>query len=218
MLISILILNHNRVEFLDRAIRSCLNQIRVQNDIEIIVVDDASTDDSVKKLHEYSDEIKVIQNLENLGVGHSSNIGLMGSKGEYFMRVDADDFISPFAVTILEMTLTNNPDSGFAFSDHFLVDSIGLKIKKVKVDSFNKLLNFGAGILFRSSILKEIGGYNSDLRHCEDMEVLFRLREKGIKGTHVPIPLYRYYMHGNNLSKSSEQLRKAEELINKYGI
>jgi len=57
MLISILILNHNRFEFLDRAIRSCLNQIRVKNDIEIIVVDDASTDDSVKKLHEYSNEI-----------------------------------------------------------------------------------------------------------------------------------------------------------------
>jgi glycosyltransferase involved in cell wall biosynthesis len=218
MKISIVILNHNNVNFIDRAVRSCLNQIRIQNEIEIIVIDDASTDGSVEKLYEYKSDIKVISNSKNMGVGYSSNVGLKAANGEYFIRVDADDFISPFAITILEMALSSNDQVKYAFCDHYLVDSIGFKVNKVKVDSFLKLINYGAGVLFKTSELRDIGGYNENLRYCEDMDLLFRLRDHGASGIHVPIPLYRYYMHGKNLSRGSEQMLSAKELIQKYGI
>jgi glycosyltransferase involved in cell wall biosynthesis len=153
-----------------------------------------------------------------MGVGYSSNVGLEAANGDYFIRVDADDFISPFAITILEMALSSNTEVGYAFCDHYLVDSIGFKVSRVKVDSFQKLINYGAGVLFKTSELRDIGGYNGNLRYCEDMDLLFRLREKAVLGIHVPIPLYRYYMHGKNLSRSLEQASNAKGLIQKYGI
>jgi glycosyltransferase involved in cell wall biosynthesis len=218
MKISIVILNHNNINFIDRAIRSCLNQIRIQNEIEVIVIDDASTDGSVEKLYEYKSDIKLIQNEKNMGVGYSSNIGLNNASGDYFIRVDADDFISPFATTILEMALSSNINAGYAFCDHYLVDAVGFKVSTVKVDLFQELINYGAGVMFKTFELKKIGGYNDKLRYCEDMDLLFRLRDMGVSGVHVPIPLYRYYIHGKNLSRTKEQTSKAKGLIQQYGI
>lgn len=57
--ITLVICNYNRAEFIDRAIRSCLNQFIMNRKIEVIVVDDASTDNSISIIQEFNDEIKL---------------------------------------------------------------------------------------------------------------------------------------------------------------
>lgn len=84
----------------ERHLRKCLNSIRQQTlkDIEIICVDDGSSDRSLRILANYmylDDRITVIQNMTNKGTGYSINKGIRKSRGEYIAEVDADDFIDP---------------------------------------------------------------------------------------------------------------------------
>lgn len=84
----------------ERHLRECLDSIRQQTlkDIEIICVDDGSSDGSLQILDEYENMDKrftVLQNLTNKGTGYSINKGIRYSHGEYIAEVDADDFIDP---------------------------------------------------------------------------------------------------------------------------
>jgi glycosyltransferase involved in cell wall biosynthesis len=108
--VSIIITNYNKADFIDRAIRSCINQIIFKKNIEIIVVDDCSTDESLQIISEFKDEIELIVNKKNSGVAFSSNAGLGRSSGKYVIRVDADDYISNLSLEILSQILDNNEE------------------------------------------------------------------------------------------------------------
>ena len=81
--ITIAILNYNRSMYLERSIRSCLDQVCSSKNIEIIVIDDNSTDKSIKILNYYKKNINLILNKKNLGIGHSSKLAVNRSR-EYF--------------------------------------------------------------------------------------------------------------------------------------
>ena len=65
-------------------------------DFEIIVVDDASTDNSINILNAFRRNVKIIKNKKNIGVAKSVNKAVKIAKGEYFVRVDADDYVSSY--------------------------------------------------------------------------------------------------------------------------
>ena len=152
--ITIAILNYNRQNFLDRSIRSCGDQILFNKQFEILVIDDGSVDKSLKKIKSLNlNNLRVIKNKKNMGIGFSSNVALKRSRGKYFMRVDSDDFLNKHALNDMSKILDNNKDIAMVYGDHYKVDENGLKEKLVKLNSLNKLKNHGAGILFRSKIL-----------------------------------------------------------------
>ena len=216
--LSLAILNFNQAQRIDRAIRSCQNQFRTSFEIEILVIDDGSTDESLAVLAEFESEVKIVKNSKNLGVGASSQIAFEVHTGNYFMRVDADDFLSPISCATLHLALTSNLDLSFAYADHFRVNEKGYKQRLVKLDSFDKLIRHGAGVLYRSVDISSVGGFDSSLRNCEDMDLLLRLTRSGMLSTRVPLPLYRYYQHEDNISRSSEQINTEKRLRQKYGI
>ena len=90
--VSIIVTNYNYGKYLPRCLRSCLSQ-RGTN-CEVIVVDDVSTDNSMSILRPFEDKIRVIKNEENIGVAACANEGLKMSRGQFVIRVDADDFVS----------------------------------------------------------------------------------------------------------------------------
>ena len=67
-----------------------------------------------------------------------------------------------------------------------------------------KLYAHGAGILFRTDLIKKAGNYNKNFREAEDHDLIFRIN-KISKGFHLPLPLYRYYIHDDNISKSGNR-------------
>ena len=200
--VTIAILNFNGLKYLDRAIRSCLDQILSHKTHQVILVDDKSTDQSLTHINKNSSlkkVIKIYKNKKNMGTGFSSNLAVNKAEGKYFMRVDADDFISRYAVEIMSEILNNNKDIGYVYCDHHRTDEYGFKTNLVKIDSKKKLYAHGAGILFRTDLIKKIGNYKKKLREAEDHDLLVRLN-KICKGYHLPLPLYRYYIHGKNIS------------------
>ncbi len=202
---SLVITNYNRAEFLDRAIRSCTNQLLFRTPYEIIVVDDASTDDSKVILDEFKNDVRVFYNKENKGVAYASNVAIKQSTGEYWMRVDADDFLNQYACSYMGVVLDENPEIDFVYCDHYRVDVRGVKVSKVRLDTDEQLFEHGAGVMFRTQCLKDIGAYDETLRNCEDYDLLVRLKKSGAKGYYLPVPLYRYYIHGENMTLTKER-------------
>lgn len=97
--LSVIIANYNYEKFVGAAIESVLSQ---DEDVQIIVVDDASTDNSVDVINQYADRVETILLEENRGQGGGLNVGFEAATGTLVMFLDADDFIIPGGVgTIL---------------------------------------------------------------------------------------------------------------------
>lgn len=198
--ITLVILNYNRERFIDRAIRSCLDQKSSNRLINVMVIDDASTDNSLDKIHYYIENINFFSFKKNKGIGYLSNYSLKKAKTDYWMRVDSDDFIANSAVESMCSILDNNKNYDLVYGDHYRIDDLGMKINKVELKSFKLLKNHGAGVLFRKKILNKIGGFDPSLREYEDANVLEKIFKIKANAFYLPVPLYRYHIHGENIS------------------
>lgn len=192
--ISVIVVNHNYGKLIRRCIRSLLNQDMDKSHYEILVVDDASTDDSIEALDTFTRvrEIKVIRNKENLGIGASAQIGVANSRGKYFVRVDSDDYVQPPFLYMLYNFLKFNPKYVGVSCDYFITDN---EERVISPESF-KDNGIACGLMFRTSYLEIIGSYNADKRVFEDKDLFSRIN--GDKIYHLPIPLYNYVKHGNS--------------------
>ena len=212
--VTIAIINYNRSKFIDRSLRSCLDQSLSRKTLELIIVDDNSNDKSISYLNSYKHTLQkshsipnnftLIKNKKNMGSGYCSNLAVSKSKGKYFMRVDSDDYLNRFAIDNMADILNFNDNYGYVYCDHCRTDEWGLKQKIVKLQSKKNLLAHGAGILFRTQLIKKVGNYNKKFREAEDHDLILRLN-KICNGFYLPIPLYRYYIHGSNISNSGNR-------------
>ncbi len=195
--VSIVITNFNYGKYLPRCLRSCISQTGVTS--EIILVDDCSDDPVEEIIKPYADRVRFIRNEMNGGVAFSSNVGLRSSTARFFMRVDADDYISSDMCYILMRYLETNHDAFCVSSDYYLVDNQ----ENVIARKYARTDNVSCGILYRKDLLLEMGGYNESFRHREEEELRKRLGE-AYKIHHIEIPMYRYRMHDTNKTKTPE--------------
>lgn len=216
--VSIVICNYNREKLVARAIRSCLSQVCNQRKVEVIVVDDGSTDNSISVIEGFGNEVKLISLPENAGVSHASNIGLDEAIGEYWMRVDSDDYLSSDAINIYSLILDNNKYLDYVFGDVLSLSVHGEVLKRINLSASDSHFEYGAGVLFRRELLLTSGGYDENLRNAEDYDLFLRLKTFGKKYLHVPIPLYRYYDGHDKLTKSSDRKESIEKINRKYNV
>ena len=208
--ISVIITCHNLEEYIGRAIRSCLNQTIDKKECEVIVVDDASKDHSKNIINGFKDFIEPIWLNENVGVAEASNVGIKKSRGDYIIRVDGDDFINKNSLFVMSQVLDWNEDIGFVYCDHILVNEEGER--KQDINTLEKLLNHGAGVMFRKFYLESIGLYNSKLRNSEDYDLVLRYI-KNFNGYHLRLPYYRYFKRINSLSTKIEERERLQKEI-----
>lgn len=204
---SVVICNYNNEKYIGRAIRSCLKQTLPRDQYEIIVVDDASTDNSRDIIGGY--QVVPIFLEQNGGVANASNVGIRRALGKYIIRVDSDDYINENTLLFLSEILNWNHDIGFVYSDHLRVDAEENIMERVKLDTLDLLLRHGAGIMFRKSYLEAIGLYEKELRNAEDHN-LIKKYIKNWDGYHLKIPLYRYRQHETNMTKDDGERKRWE--------
>lgn len=203
MKISLLITNHNYSKWLRRAINSALNQTFPAKDFEILVVDDASSDQSHRILDgyrdAYRDRIRVLPLLVNHGLGAAANTGLNAARGMWFIRLDADDYLSPEALECLYAWASRNPDTMAVSCDYTKVDLKGRNLSR-----HNSLEEpIACGVLFRTDLLHAVGGYNDEKRIHEDRDLLARwIKEYKAPPDRLAVPLYRYFQHPNQMTKN----------------
>ncbi len=197
--ISVIIPVYNREKYIGRALRSILNQSIDKSRYEIIVIDDASTDNSEKIIKKYSKEITLISNKKNLGLPASLNKGINNAKGRFIIRIDSDDYVHKDFLKIPYLFLTLNSDFDAVSLDYYKVDD------RENIISKNNCITdpIGCGIMFRHENLVEIGLYDEKQLLHEEKELRFRFEKKySIK--RIQLPLYRYRMHDSNMSEDTE--------------
>jgi len=214
--ILICISNYKKEEYLERAIRSCEAQLTYGTSIKIVVVNDGSCKFNKKQLKCEFPNIKVINYKKNQGVAYASNRALYSCDSDYFLRVDADDYIGMKSCLILSTFLIENPKIPFVYGDILLINKKHM-VSKISRKNRSQLLEHGAGIMFRSSQLKSINGYNNKLKNCEDFDLIIRIEKKYGYGYHIPFSYYRYYKDSkNSLSKSKNRSKYLKIMKSKY--
>ncbi|MDP7196589.1 MAG: glycosyltransferase, partial [SAR202 cluster bacterium] len=187
-------------------------------DFELIVIDDGSTDDSrlrIKKF-ENKEKIKVIyQNKRGLTI--SNNIALNQARGEYIIRLDADDYLDKNALKIL-LNEFDTEEIGMVFGDWYVINRAGEVISIEKRHNFTKDVSMydqpahGACTMFRTKYLREIGGYDESITRQDGYELWFRLIER-YEIRNINVPVFYYRKHGNSLTDKSEQLLETRSEI-----
>ena len=192
--ISIIVINYNRSNYIERCLRSCIDQIVFNKSYEIIFVDDGSKDNSFKIAKKFASSIRLFKLKRNKGISYASNFALKKSKGKFFIRVDSDDFINKHTIDFMSQILEKNNKIAFVYSDHYRVDEYGYIEKKVRLKNNEIIKNHGAGIMFNKKIFKKYGNYNQKITEAEDYEIIDKIL-KAEKAFYLPLPLYRYYIH-----------------------
>ncbi len=214
IIVSLIVTNHNYKPFLFRCLNSAINQTMSQKDYEIIIVDDASKDGSTKIIEQYKkfENFFYIFNKKNIGVSASANKAIKKARGKYFVRLDADDYVSNNFLSIMSLYLDSNPDLFCLACDYFLVQNNN-KIRSMSCEDYP----ISCGIMYNKKKFLSYGGYNEKFKHREEEELRIRLKNK-YKLNYLKIPLYRYRMHSSNKTNSKDYSHKFREKINNLQI
>ncbi len=223
--ISIVIPVYNGEKYLDECIKSSLKQ--TYSNIEIIAVDDGSTDKSIKILKQYSDRIKIIQK-QNGGTASALNLGIKKMSSEWFKWLSQDDILYPNAIEELVSESQKFPDDNniIFYSNYKVIDSDGKFIKDFVEPDHSKLIPFKQNIillnkfygnintsLIHRSTFEKYGLFDENIESASDYEFWLRLCIlHRFKLKLIPKFLLKYRFHPQQLSKNiKKQIQESEQ-------
>jgi len=201
--ISVIMSVFNGEKYLREAIDSILGQ--TFTDFEFIIVNDGSTDNSLSIIKGYADKrIRLIDNEQNIGLTKSLNRAIKQARGEYIARQDADDISLPNRFEEQIKYFKKNPKVVLLGTGICRIDGNGkilgktLAIAKpgkslVKQNQFNH-----GSTMFKSGVIRELGGYNELFKYCQDYELWLRLA-KYYEVRNLPQILYQLRFHDEAL-------------------
>lgn len=223
--VSLIIPVYNAEEFIDRCLQSAITQD--YDNLEIIVVDDGSTDKTAEKLAAYAADPKVRTfRIPNSGPSVARNTGLEEAKGKYLSFLDADDWLSPNYVSTLVQGMSNTSELGLVVSDYieyapYCREGKAIKVLdlpgSVEVSQFIKSLLLGNvgmlwGKLFNSKIIKERGlKLPENTTYQEDLVFLFGYLQQCEFVHYIPANTYHYNRLNEQSLTKSLTLKHADE-------
>jgi glycosyltransferase involved in cell wall biosynthesis len=211
-LITIVMATYNQGRYLRQALDSLRAQMLPHDDVEVIVINDGSTDETSEILRDYGGGVHLIER-ENRGLVASCNEGLALARGGYFARLDSDDFVAPEWLKCLVEALESNPHACCAYPDRYEVRSD--QWRYVKAEPGNLYSLEACGTLFRTDVLRGVGGFRPF--YWEEYDLYLRLRQVG-KFVHVPQPLYMYRKHIDSMTHNgSKRLEGWLQLAKEWG-
>ncbi len=207
--VSAIIPTYNRKHLLKPALDGVLGQ--TYPNIELIVVDDCSTDGTSGWIGENYPTVKLISLKENCGAAGARNVGIKAATGEYIAFLDSDDYWNLDYVDKLVNSLSKDSSSSFAFCDHREVNketSVEHYIRYKATKKYRDLIHRSLADVFiftmsvvivRTSALRKAGLLNEMLDICHDRELYIRLLDVG-NVIHIPQCLVTRVMHDSNIS------------------
>ena len=210
--VSVIIPNYNYAQFVGEAIESVLNQ--TYKDIEIVVVNNGSTDNSMDVLTKYSKKIRLI-NQENLGQSGARKSGLEMATGNYIAFLDADDKWAPEKIE--KQILLFTPKVELVYCGINLFGEKAQTVIATEIPTFKGscsdafIENPGVSIvlsgestsIFTRSLLEKVGGFDPELNSAAGWD-FFRRCSRFSEFDFVPEPLVNYRLHSSNMSNSSK--------------
>jgi len=220
--VSVITITFNRENYIRQAIDSVLSQ--TFKDLELIIIDDASTDNTQKVIEEYMKKdmrIKYYRNEKNLGIAKTRNKGLALATSEYIAPLDSDDiWLDQNKLRKQVEFLDINKDYCMLGGGIMHIDAESNHVKKVLFPVYDSLirkiiLQFNpfpqSTLLYRKSIALACGGYSENYKICDDYELWLKMGLKA-KFTNIPQVLAGYRIHGGNITKT-KRLTTCKEIL-----
>tara|TARA_B100001093_G_scaffold100534_1_gene92605 strand:+ start:8491 stop:9450 length:960 start_codon:yes stop_codon:yes gene_type:complete len=211
-------------ETLEKAIQSVINQT-VPVD-EIIVVNDFSPETkAIDSIISSYPSIIYIKNNFNVGLAKSRNIGVNKSSTELISFLDADDELHPQKIELQlsvykpSHAITCSFGRKNNFSSNKFYKSLKIKYHESKKKILVRNTLNGAGILVSKKELLLVGGYDENLRSCEDWDLWIRFIDDGLKIIKIQLPLYLYNENPHSLSNNQYNISYYEtKCIEKHTV
>jgi len=211
MTTSILIPVYNQEKYIGRAIRSALSNCLFSN-VEVVVINDGSTDSTQSVIDSFSGQVRSFSFPVNRGLPYALNHGIRKSTGKYILRLDGDDWLHDRTVDIMSFHLDSNNLLDSVSCDYYLVDDRQNKVEHVS----HRDHPIGCAIMFRREHLFDIGLYDPSMRCHEDKEIMSRYLDL-YQIYHIPLPLYRYHIHGSNMTLDSRLMSTYQDILRLRG-
>jgi glycosyltransferase involved in cell wall biosynthesis len=216
LMVSIIIPNYNGAHFLREAIDSALSQEDVE--VEVIVVDDGSTDDSRAIIASYGDRIRVVYQ-QNKGACAARNAGLVGADGEYIKFLDSDDILMPnvLAEQLAQASALSADSRKFiVYGNAIVIDEDGAVLTQCYVEDIADGTEATAEEmirrspltsmpLHRTSYLREIGGFDARIPAGQEYDLHLRLYFSGVKFIYKSTVCYQYRQHESDCRISTKR-------------
>jgi glycosyltransferase involved in cell wall biosynthesis len=202
MLVSVIIPCYNVEEYIEECVRSVLNQ--TYRDIEIICVDDGSTDNTLSVLKKFGKEVTIIS-TDHKGANHARNKGMEIAKGEYLQFLDADDYLLPGKLSSnIELITQNDSDECLLIGNFYKKE-----LKKKDLECYNyytdqwlALITYHFGTtssnLWHKKLIEQAGHWDESLSSCQDYDLLFRIIQSG-----APIIFDAHYLAVKRVRRNS---------------
>ncbi len=227
--VSVVIPTHNRAALVVRAIRSVLAQ--TVSDVEVIVVDDASPDDTPAAVAQIDDpRLKFVRLAKNGHQAHAANVGIAQARGEFVAFLDDDDEWLPNKLEAQLARLSEVPDASAVYCRCFVQTSEGLRPPRPRAglpegDITDSLLRRSivmtpSAYLVRRSVLLEVGGFDESIVHTLDIDLWLRMSQAGHHFAIVPEPLFIYHAESETPRLTTEavaQLRGFLAIDRRWG-
>lgn len=189
----------NTEKYVAEAIDSVLSQ--TYSHIELICVDDGSTDGTLAILKSYGDQLTIIQSPVNGGIGSARNLGLAKATGDFIAFIDADDIWEPQKLALQLEAFRSDPSLSmcFAHMECFLSPELSEEVRRVRYCPKGASAGIIAGTsLIKREVVEFVGAYKEQLRVGEFIDWNTRAIDAGFKSTVLPEVLYRRRVHETN--------------------
>ena len=208
--ISVIIPIYNSSRYIKECIQSVLNQ--TYKNIELIIVDDMSTDNSIDIVEQFDDDrIRLIRLSQNVGAALARNKGIEGAVGEYICFIDSDDY---WVIDKLEKQIRfiEKNDYTFIYSDYAYLNMDGTtRIAHVpRSITYEQALKntaiFTSTVMFNMNYLDKNDIYMPNIRRGQDTATWWKVLKKGIEA-HAINEVLAFYRRGDKRSLSSNKFR-----------
>ena len=205
--VSVIIPSYNQARFVAPTVESVLAQ--TYPDVEIIVVDDGSTDDTRAVLDTYRGRIRTIHQ-GNRGLAGARNTGFHASRGDYLLFLDSDDVIQPDKLASHVSFLDAERSFGLSYSAWQQVNEDGTQVLgEVRPNKQGQVLIellrrefffFASTAVIRREWLERVGLFDESLEWSEDADLWLRLARSGCAFGYLDQPLLRYRIHDGSMT------------------
>jgi glycosyltransferase involved in cell wall biosynthesis len=208
--VTIAIPTYTRSRTLTRAVNSALGQ--TYEDIEVLVCDDCSTDDTQEVLESYSDpRLRVWRHEANVGIFANVNECVRGANGEYFLLLMDDDYLESHCIESLLTIWEREHGIAFVYGQYWLDSDSGSVLMRGDApdqeEGFRFIKGWWAGkrpcfintVLFRTERVRGVGGFHPI--YAFDVYLIHRLALEGVVA-HVPRPVSHYVEHSGTVSNT----------------
>lgn len=221
---SIVIPTYNHAKYIERSIHSALDQTHPS--VEVIVVDDGSSDDTADRVGKYLDRI-IYHRKENGGLGAARNTGIDLSRGRYLQFLDADDTIDPQKLELQAAVLDNDQKIAVVYSDCRCVDEAGREVEDASYplaaaeDPLPILLRRSlSGVhahLARRQAIVEAGMFDTSRFAQEDWELWLKMAIRGNGFKYIPGNLAYYDRVGSRITTHTALMyKRTRHMLEKY--